>query len=156
MARFGTPSISRPDALPWSDRLFIITSLLIQSALVVFFAFRKWDFPFAMKAGWIVYALGVPAVIVSLVLIRARRAWYLWAAGILFASWAVFGASVDLIRPVEWRSPILWPVFLPYVTLYMAGLMFYWWPLARIHRPSWFLYTALYILSTVLNLSSHW
>jgi hypothetical protein len=33
--------------------------------------------------------------------------------------------------------------------------MFYWWPLLKVHRPSWFVFSALYILSTWLNLSSH-
>lgn len=137
------------------DRLFVVTSLVIQVALVVFFALRKWSFPFAMKWGWIVYALGVPAVVVSIMLIAAHKPWYLSAAGILFGVWAIFGTWVDRVQQVEWRSPILWPVFGPYLFLYMASLMFYWWPLARVHRPSWFIYTVLFILSTVLNVTSH-
>ncbi len=137
------------------DRLFVITSLVIQTALVVFFALRKWNFPIAMGAGWIVYALAVPAAGVSFVLIRARKAWYLSAAGVFFALWAIFGVLVDLVFHVEWRSPILWRVFGPYLFLYLASMMFYWWPLARIHRPSWCVYTVLYVLSTVLNVTSH-
>ena len=34
--------------------------------------------------------------------------------------------------------------------------MLYWWPLAKIHRPSWFIYSALFILSTLLSLAAHW
>ena len=56
------------------NRLFITTSLSIQAVLVIFFALRKWQFALAMQVGWIVYALAVPAVVVSIVLIRARRA----------------------------------------------------------------------------------
>jgi hypothetical protein len=141
-----------------SDRyghLFIAASLGIQAALVIFFALRRWQFAVAMRWGWIVYALAVPAAALSVALVRATRPWYLWMAGFLFAAWAVFGAVVDLVRPVEWRSPILWSVFVPYVGLYTLAQMFYWWPLLKVHRPSWFVFAALYALSSTLNLASH-
>ncbi len=137
------------------DRLFISASLFIQSMLVVFFALRLWAFPLAMKLGWIVYMLALPAVAISIILMRAGKAWYYWTAGFLYASWSGFGAVVDIIWPVEWREPIYWPVFIPYVFLYLCGVMLYWWPLAKIHRLSWFIYSALFILSTLLNLATH-
>jgi len=137
------------------DKLFIFTSFFIQVVLLVFFAFRKWKFDTAMQFGWIVYALAVPAVIVSLVLIVGGKPWYLWLAGFLYAAWAIFGYIVDIARPVAWRSPILWPVFIPYILLYLSSLMFYWWPLGNIRRPLWFIYAVLFVISTILNMSSH-
>jgi hypothetical protein len=137
------------------DRLFVATSLLIQVALVAFFALVKWNFAAAMQMGWIVYALAVPAAVVSGILMRAGKPWYLCLAGVLFAAWAIFGTAVDLVWAVQWREPILWPVFVPYVALYTASLMFYWWPLLRVHRASWFVYAALYVTSTLLNVTSH-
>jgi len=142
-------------ALDRSLRLFVITSLVIQATLVIFFALRKWDFPLAMAVGWVVYALAVPAVAVSVILIRAQRPWYLWIAGLLYGLWAILGVLVDNVLRVQWRAPILSSVFVPYLLLYIGSMMFYWWPLARIHRPSWFIYTLLYILSTLLNVMSH-
>lgn len=79
----------------------------------------------------------------------------MWLAGSLYGAWAVFGYLVDVARPLEWRSSILWPVFLTYVLLYISSLMFYWWPLATIQRPLWFGYAVPFLLSTVLNVSSH-
>ena len=76
-------------------------------------------------------------------------------AGFLYAAWAILGYVVDIARPVAWRSPILWPVFVPYVLLYLSSLRFYWWPLALISRPLWFVYAALFIISTILNITSH-
>lgn len=137
------------------EGLFVFTAFFIQIVLLVFFALRKWQFDTAMQVGWIVYALAIPAVIVSLVLLIGGQPWYFWLAGFLFAGWAILGYLVDIARPVEWRSPILWPVFIPYVLLYMSGLMFYWWPLANIRRPLWFIYAALFVISTVLNITSH-
>jgi hypothetical protein len=138
-----------------TDRLFVFAAFLIQVVLVIFFALRTWNLTAALRLGWIVYALAIPALAVSIYLMRAGRPWFVWLAGFLYGAWAVFGYLVDVARPLEWRSPILWPVFLPYVLLYLSSLMFYWWPLATIRRPLWFVYAVLFLVSTVLNVSSH-
>ena len=138
-----------------TDRLFVFAAFLIQVVLVIFFALRTWTLTAALRLGWIVYALAIPALAVSIHLMRAGRPWFVWLAGFLYGAWAVFGYLVDVARPLEWRSPILWPVFLPYVLLYLSSLMFYWWPLATIRRPLWFVYAVLFLVSTVLNVSSH-
>ena len=137
------------------DRLFVFAAFLIQVVLVIFFALRTRNLTAALRVGWIVYALAIPAVAVSILLMRAGRPWFVWLAGFLYGAWAVFGYLVDVARPLEWRSPILWPVFLPYVLLYLSSLMFYWWPLATIQRQLWFVYAVLFLVSTVLNVSSH-
>lgn len=137
------------------DKIFVFSSFIIQIILLIYFAIRKWNFDLALKWGWVVYALAIPALIVSLVLIRGGKPWFLWFAGFLYLAWAVFGYMVDIARPIEWRSPIFWPAFLPYVLLYMATLMFYWWPLATIQRLFWYIYAGLFIVSTYLNISSH-
>jgi len=95
------------------DTLFVIFAFFVQVVLLVFFAARKWAFDSAMQLGWIVFALGIPAAILSVVLLIRGKPWYMWLAGFLFAAWAVFGYIVDIAQPVEWRSPILWPVFIP-------------------------------------------
>ena len=137
------------------DTLFVVFAFFMQVALIVFFALRKWSFDTAMQYGWIIYALGIPAIIVSVLLLVGGKSWHYWPAGFLYAAFAVFGYIVDIARPVSWRSPILWPVFIPYVLLYMSSLMFYWWPLGRIGRPLWYSYAVLFVISTILNISSH-
>ncbi len=136
-------------------RLFVVFAFLIQIVLLVFFALRKWTFDTAMQLGWIVFAMAVPAVIVSLILLSGGKPWHQWIAGFLYAAWAVLGYIVDIARPVAWRSPILWPVFIPYVLLYLSSLMFYWWSLGTIQRPLWFVYAVLFVISTILNITSH-
>ncbi len=142
-------------ALHRDDVLFICTSFFIQIVLLIYFAIRKWNFDAALRWGWIVYALAVPAVVVSVLLLIDGKPWHLWLGGFLYAAWAIWGYIVDIARPVEWRSPILWPVFIPYVLLYTSTQMFYWWPLATIWRPLWYIYAVLFVVSTVLNVSSH-
>lgn len=144
--------MSRLDRYDW---LFVLVAFFIQIILVVFFALRYWMFDTAIQFGWIVYALAVPAVIASLVLMIGGKHWYIWLGGFLYAAWAILGYIVDIARPVAWRSPILWPVFIPYVLLYLASNMFYWWPLGNIQRPLWFIYGILFVVSTIPNIASH-
>lgn len=53
----------------------------------------------------------------------------------LFLIWAVFGFLVEYLFTLSWRSPVNWKIFIPYVGLYLATIMFYWWPLGEINKP---------------------
>lgn len=135
--------------------LFVIWAFLFQVILIVHFALRKWQFETAMRFGPFVYAMGIPSALVSLLLLLGGRPWYLWIGGFICLTWASFGYWVEYVKKIEWRNPIRWSIFGPYIFLYLATIMFYWWPLARIGRPLWFVYTTLFIISTTLNLASH-
>jgi hypothetical protein len=43
----------------------------------------------------------------------------------------------------------------PYVFLFLATTMFYWFPLALIYKPLLYVYAILFVISTVLNVTSH-
>jgi hypothetical protein len=137
------------------DNLFVITAFFIQIVLLIFFALRKWMFDTAMQVGWIVYALAVPALIISVLLLMNGKSWYFWLGGFLYTAWAILGYIVDVARPVAWRSPVYWPVFIPYVLLYLSSMMFYWFPVGNVYRPLWFVYAVLFVISTILNITSH-
>jgi hypothetical protein len=137
------------------ETLFVGTAFLFQVILIIHFAIRKWRFQTAIRYGPIVYALSLPALVLSLLLMLSGKTWSLWLSGFLYFIWAVFGYVVDYQLDIHWRSPILWPIFGPYVFLYLATIMFYWFPLANIQKPLWYVYAVLYVISTILNLSSH-
>jgi len=136
--------------------LFVITAFLFQGVLILHFALRKWVFDaYVIQYGWIVYALSIPAAVVSVILLLSGKPWSLWLGGFLYLTWAVFGYIVEYIKGIEWRIPIRWAVFGPYLLLYLGTVMFYWWPLALVRRPLWYAYAILFIISTILNLTSH-
>lgn len=56
--------------------LFVFWSFLFQLILIIHFALRKWHFDLAMRYGRIVYALSVPAVFISLILLVSGQSWY--------------------------------------------------------------------------------
>lgn len=138
------------------DMLFIIWAFFFQIALIVHFALRKPFFEsYTLRYGWIVYAMGIPAFIISMILLRGGKSWSFWLGGILFLIYAAFGYWVDYIAKIPFRSPLNLPVVIPYVTLYLATVMFYWWPLWPLSRLLWGIYAVLYVIATVLNIRSH-
>jgi hypothetical protein len=139
----------------YPETVFVVTAFLFQIVLAIHFALRKWRFHLAMRYGRIAYALSVPAAVVSIVLLLSGAAWSLWLGGLLCLVWAAYGYTIDYVKGLHWRDPIRWRVAGPYVTLYLATVMFYWWPLGQIHRVLWYVQAGLFVLSTVLNLTSH-
>ena len=137
------------------DLLFVITALLFQAVLIVHFAFRRWRFETAIRYGYLVYALGLPAAAVSILLMAGGKAWGLWTGGLVYLAWGAFGYWSEYIRKIEWREPIRWAVFGPYMLLYLATCMFYWFPLALVWKPLWYAYAGLFVASTALNVASH-
>ena len=137
------------------DTLFVVFAFLFQIILIAHFAARRWAFATAMRYGPLVYTMAIPAAALSAAQLLAGKPWYFWLAGLLYAEWALFGYYVEYVAEIEWRSPIRWTVFIPYIGLYLATIMFYWWPLARLSEMLWYVYGALFLVATALNLASH-
>jgi len=138
------------------DFLFVLWAFFYQIVLIIHFAVRKRFFEsYTLKYGWLVYALCIPGVIISMILLLGGKSWSFWLGGILLLIFSLYGYYVDYIKKIEWRNPIKKSIFLPYVFWYLATIMFYWWPLALISKPLWFVYAVLYVIATVLNIRSH-
>jgi hypothetical protein len=135
--------------------LFVAWAFMFHIDLIMFFALRKWAFPVAIKYGWIVYASALIAPVVSIVLLLNGKPWFLWLGGFLHLVWAMYGFVVEYILHMQWRTPMNWSIGGPYVLLYLATIMFYWWPLGTLSRPLWYAYAALFVASTFLNMTSH-
>lgn len=137
------------------DILFIGFAFFFQIVLIAHFALRRWRFATAMRYGPFVYALAVPAICLSVAQIAGDKPWYLWLAGALYAVWATFGYYVEYVRRIDWRTGGHAAVFATYIVLYLATVMFYWWPLAALYRPLWYVYAVLFVIATILNVASH-
>ena len=137
------------------DLLFATTAFLFQIVLIAHFALRKWRFPLAAHYGPIVYALSIPASGVSLwLLLQGKGIWFI-LGGFVYLAWAVFGYTVEYRMGIRWRNPPRWPIWGPYVLLYLATVMLYWWPVGLLSRTLWYVYAILFLISTWLNITSH-
>jgi hypothetical protein len=138
------------------ELLFVVWAFFLQTALIVHFSLRKRFFEsYTRRMGWIVYALSIPAAVISIILLLGGKAWSFWLAGFLFLVYAAYGYRVDYVRQIQWRKPLLPSVMFPYVSLYLATIMFYWWPLGLLSRGLWIAYGVLFVISTILNVTSH-
>lgn len=148
--------VSNLDKLDKLDRLFVLWAFLFQIVLIAHFALRRPFFEgYTLKWGWIVYALCIPAVIISVYLWRGGKSWSFWLGGFLFLVFAAFGYWVDYVTRIPWRNPLQWSILIPYVILYLATVMFYWWPLGLLSRRLWLAYAILFVIATILNVTSH-
>ena len=67
------------------DILFVTWAFFFQIVLIIHFALRKRFFEsYTLKIGWIVYALSIPAVVISIVLLLGGKTWSFWLGGFLF------------------------------------------------------------------------
>ena len=137
------------------ETLYVVSAFVLQAILIVHFTFRKWRFETAIRYGFIVYGLSIPFAVGSLLLLLGGKTWLFWLGGLIYLLWAILGYVTEYILKVEWRLPIRWSIFGPYLFLYFGMLMFYWWPLARINKILWYLYAVLFLISTFLNVTSH-
>jgi hypothetical protein len=130
--------------------------ILLQIVFIIHFAVRKPFFEsYTMKFGWIVYALCIPAAVISIILLRGGKSWSFLQGGFLFVAFATFGYWVDYVAQIQFRNPLRLSVLLSYIFLYLATVMFYWWPVGLLSRPLWFVYAVRFVIATVLNITSH-
>ena len=134
---------------------FAAFGIASQALLVAFFAARRWWPGVAKRYGWLAYALAAFGLPLSVWLFLGGQSWRLYVGPLLLALWAAFGASVDLWLRVEWRWPIRWSVFVPYLVLYFFAQMFLWWPLWNVQRALWGCFLVLFVANTALNLRGH-
>jgi hypothetical protein len=144
------------DNLDKLDRLFVVWAFLFQIVLIVHFAIREPFFEsYTKKFGWVVYALCIPAAVISVILMRGGKSWSFWLGGFLFVIYAGFGYWVDFVAQIQFRNPLRLSIVIPYVFLYLVTVMFYWWPLWPLSRLLWLVYAGLYVIATILNVRSH-
>lgn len=138
------------------DRLFVAWAFLLQVLLIVHFALRRRFFEsYTMKMGWLVYALCIPAAVISILLLLGGKSWFFWLGGFLFLLFAAFGYWVDYVLRIRWRNPLRLSIMFPYVFLYLGTIMFYWWPLGLLGRLLWFAGAILFVVGAILNVTSH-
>jgi len=138
------------------DTLFVIWAFFLQIILIIHFAIRKpFIESYTKKFGWIVYALCIPAAVISLILLLGGKSWSFWFGGFLFLIYAAYGYWIDFVKKTPWRNPLRKDIMFPYVTLYLSTIMFYWWPLGMLYRPLWYVFAVLFAIGTILNITSH-
>ena len=134
---------------------YVVFGFAAQILLIANFALRNWKPELERTYGWIIYALGVPSLILGLLILAAGRPWYFVAAPLLFSIWAAFGYRVDIWRPIPWRTPPRRSIFGPYVALFVGSLLLFWFSMWYLGTAYWIAFGLMYAGHTLLNIYSH-
>jgi hypothetical protein len=136
--------------------LFTSFAIVAQCLLVAYFLDRRLKTGAADRYGWIVYAMGVPGLLLAVLFIVDGDTQRWWLGPLLFAIWSAYGFAVDNVLKRPWRGPVInWPVFIVYVALYTAAQVMLWIPLWFVHPVVWGVYAVLFGVSTGLNILGH-
>jgi len=142
--------------LELSISLFVALGFLYQIVLLANFAVRIWRPELELEYGWAVYLfMGTLGFVLAAAMLASHAPTQLIIGPGLVFAWSFFGYVVDSRLHIEWRQPILWPIFLPYVLLFLFSLFSFWFPMWEIGYVYWGVFTILYVMHTSLNIYSH-
>jgi len=100
--------------------------------------------------GRVIIALALPALATIIAFVRAGAGWRHWIGPAVFLAFVTLMIAVDYAWPVEFRSPRLYGVLVPYLVLFFGAIFLMGVPMFRLNRPLWLVTVA----TTVLLLAS--
>ena len=100
--------------------------------------------------GYVIVALGVPAAVALVALVRARAGWRQWVGPAVYLAFVVFTMAVEYVWPVEFRSPVCYGILVPYLVLFFGAILLMGLPMFHMDRKLWLVTVA----TTVLLLGS--
>ena len=100
--------------------------------------------------GRVIMALAIPAMAAMIAFVRAGAGWRHWVGPAVFLAFVAMMVVVEYVWPVEFRSPRLYSVLVPYLVLFFGSILLMGLPMFRMNRPLWLVTVA----TTVLLLGS--
>ena len=100
--------------------------------------------------GYAIVALAAPSVAALVAFVRAGAGWRHWLGPAAFLAFVLFMAAVEYVWPVEFRSPALYGILVPYLVLFFGSILLMGLPMFRMDRALWLVTVA----TTVLLLGS--
>ena len=87
--------------------------------------------------GRVIIALAIPALAVLFAFVRAGAGWRHWIGPAVFLAFVALMITVDYAWPVEFRSPRLYGVLVPYLVLFFGAIFLMGLPMFRMNRILW-------------------
>jgi hypothetical protein len=100
--------------------------------------------------GLVIIALAVPAAFALVAFVRARAGWRQWIGPAVYLAFVALEVVVDYVWLVEFRSPMLYGILVPYLLLFFGAILLMGLPMFRLNRRLWLVTVA----TTVLLLGS--
>ena len=100
--------------------------------------------------GYAIVALAVPSAVAVVAFAHAGAGWRHWIGPAVFVAFVLLMVAVEYIWPVEFRSPALYGILVPYLVLFFGSILLMGLPMFRMDRALWLVTVA----TTVLLLGS--
>jgi hypothetical protein len=101
------------------------------------FASRVIDPEINRVLGIAIIALGIPAGIALVSLVRSRSGWRFYAGPVSFMMFVVTELAVDYLWQLEFRAPRRPEILIPYLVLFFGSIVLMGAPMFRINRRRW-------------------
>lgn len=98
------------------------------------------------RLGYAMFALGVPAAIAIVGFLRARAGLLSWLGSAVYLAFLALMLIVEHLAPVEFRSPPVYGVLVPYLVLFFGSILLMGLPMYWINRSYWLVTGATSIL----------
>lgn len=135
--------------------LFTAFSIVAELLILAYVIDRAMRGEAAERFSWVVYGMGVPAVLLGALFIIDGDEARWWIGPMAFAAWTLFGAVIDHGLRIRWRDPARWPVLAAYVALFAAAQVALWVPLWFVHPAVWATFGALLLVILVLGVRTN-
>ena len=87
--------------------------------------------------GYGIFVLAVPAALALAAFVVSRSGPLHWMGPAVFLAFVALMAVVDYIRPVEFRSPKLLPLLVPYLLLFFGAILLMGLPMYKLNKGLW-------------------
>lgn len=87
--------------------------------------------------GYAIIALAIPAGAALIAFVRAGSGWLQLSGPAAYIAFVALMISVEYVFPVEFRSPPLYGILLPYLVLFFGSILLMGLPMFRINRGLW-------------------
>ena len=89
------------------------------------------------QLGYAMFVLGIPAAISVVGFVRARAGLLSWIGPVVYIAFLALMLVVDYAAPVEFRSPPLYGVLVPYLVLFFGAILLMGLPMYELNRSYW-------------------
>jgi len=100
--------------------------------------------------GRLIMMLAIPAIAAMIAFVRASAGWRHWIGPAVFLAFVGMMLAVEHVWQVEFRSPRLYSILVPYLVLFFGAILLMGLPMFHMNRPLWLVTVA----TTVLLLGS--
>jgi hypothetical protein len=102
--------------------------------------------------GFMIAALGVPAAAALVALVRAGSGWLYWTGSAVYLAFVALMIVVEYVASIEFRSPPLYGILVPYLALFFGSILLMGLPMFRLNRALWLVtvVSAVFLLGSML------